>query len=152
MEGKELTVSAGKDSMMPMSATPPIKFPAPSRIMLHTADRWDDIDSRPSVRIPNLPVSSAMSLPNPSLPTGERRRVAWESEDDGLVSVLCAASAIFRPTPPSVVVIWPGLVECLPKARLPSDAREVISTAADPITMSLTFRHINHCITAKLRL
>lgn len=77
------TISEGKFSMMPMSATPLIKFPVPSKTMLQTADRCVSIVRSPSVRMPSLPVSSVSSRPKPSLPTGETRRVEWASGGEG---------------------------------------------------------------------
>ena len=73
-------------------------------------------------------VSCFSSVPKESLPMGDNNSVDKSSGD-----LLCAASATFLPTPPSVMSTVPGDVECSADCM----ALDVMSIADAPMTTSL---------------
>ncbi len=133
------TISGSIEWTMSISATPPMRFPKPSRTMLHTAD-FRPLVITPFVRIPILRISSKSRRPNESSPTEETSTVSegrlWNFETE----TRWAASAIFRPTPPRWRATVPGDVECRPPELSVSGivlACATTSTAAEPTTTSL---------------
>lgn len=121
------TLSLFNSVITSMSATPLIRCPLPSKVMLQT-DVLPGHLTRPSVRNPILSSSDNRRRPKLSSPIAEI----------SLVSVgdrRWAASAMFLPTPPNVKETEPGMVEWAANADSPSgEACALMSIAAHPMT------------------
>ena len=120
-------------SVVATSATPPSSEPSPKSIMLITGVRPSVICTNPSVRILMLTIVARIWVANWSCPTGETRRT-WLL---GVGNDRWAASATFRPTPPTLSRITPLAVVFKTLPALLVSAFAMISTAAIPITASL---------------
>ena len=85
---------------------------------------------------------------------GETSKVDCDSVGAVPNRTRCAASATFRPTPPREVVILPGLVEFFPRAKPLFEACDVMSTAAEPITISLAvvLSLVNDCTDEEIQI